>query len=455
MKKSIELILLLLVLAIFSGFAGCGEGDGEDENDGDESADGDDPIKDGDVQVLDGDEQRPDGDGFIQDGDWMDGDKPDGDALITDGDAFITDGDAIITDGDAVITDGDVIITDGDAIITDGDVIITDGDVIITDGDVIITDGDVIITDGDVTDGDLTDGDIELEFDWDLDFDWSDLDWVDGDLDLDWPELDFDLEEGDAQCRSCNVYDCPSGYGCFNWTLSPLQNWCAAICYEQANCDSGFTCKDTGSGTMYCIPDIEMSCEQNDLHVSDSCGTSYVYPCLDDTETCNDAEGSACTINDPGPCTGTCSIHTCNTYYEYDLCLCYDDGNYGPFDCDRHCVKYGYDSGACFDSSYYAEADCTCDYSNCQNVQTYCEELDYNNCTCDASDPCGWVGDGWCDAECGERYPDNYFDDSADCSKNNSSANPKAQRMSSIQRNFSEAAERQAHSIGTRSILKP
>ncbi len=35
-------------------------------------------------------------------------------------------------------------------------------------------------------------------------------------------------------------------------------------------------------------------------------------------------------------------------------------------------------------------------------------------CTCDAADPCGWAGDGTCDAPCLELVPDG-LDDSADC----------------------------------------
>ncbi len=38
----------------------------------------------------------------------------------------------------------------------------------------------------------------------------------------------------------------------------------------------------------------------------------------------------------------------------------------------------------------------------------------YNECTCDAADPCGWSNDGVCDEAC-EDIVDEAFDDSEDC----------------------------------------
>ena len=45
---------------------------------------------------------------------------------------------------------------------------------------------------------------------------------------------------------------------------------------------------------------------------------------------------------------------------------------------------------------------------------TECTDLTYTACTCGSSDPCGWDGDGVCDASCAQ-YASAPFDDSADC----------------------------------------
>lgn len=43
-----------------------------------------------------------------------------------------------------------------------------------------------------------------------------------------------------------------------------------------------------------------------------------------------------------------------------------------------------------------------------------CASLQYTACTCGADDPCGWVGDGTCDADC-SQVTNTPFDDAADC----------------------------------------
>lgn len=43
-----------------------------------------------------------------------------------------------------------------------------------------------------------------------------------------------------------------------------------------------------------------------------------------------------------------------------------------------------------------------------------CQTASYNSCTCGTSDPCGWSGDGFCDASC-TQYRATPFDDSQDC----------------------------------------
>jgi len=44
-----------------------------------------------------------------------------------------------------------------------------------------------------------------------------------------------------------------------------------------------------------------------------------------------------------------------------------------------------------------------------------CWNGSYSACTCSAADPCGWQGDGVCDAACAASYPGDHFDDATDC----------------------------------------
>ncbi len=57
------------------------------------------------------------------------------------------------------------------------------------------------------------------------------------------------------------------------------------------------------------------------------------------------------------------------------------------------------------------ETDCSDD---CADVATECADLVYTTCTCAFNDPCGWSGDGVCDASCGDVVA-NPFDDASDC----------------------------------------
>jgi len=44
-----------------------------------------------------------------------------------------------------------------------------------------------------------------------------------------------------------------------------------------------------------------------------------------------------------------------------------------------------------------------------------CAAGQYTTCTCRTDDPCGWIGDGYCDSTCDSILPGSRFDDSADC----------------------------------------
>ena len=43
------------------------------------------------------------------------------------------------------------------------------------------------------------------------------------------------------------------------------------------------------------------------------------------------------------------------------------------------------------------------------------EDPKYNACTCGSDDPCGWINDQYCDDYCAETFPENFFEDDADC----------------------------------------
>ena len=44
-----------------------------------------------------------------------------------------------------------------------------------------------------------------------------------------------------------------------------------------------------------------------------------------------------------------------------------------------------------------------------------CTGLLYTACSCSSADPCGWVGDSTCDAQCATLFPSNHFEDPVDC----------------------------------------
>jgi len=44
-----------------------------------------------------------------------------------------------------------------------------------------------------------------------------------------------------------------------------------------------------------------------------------------------------------------------------------------------------------------------------------CDAHRYTTCTCGVADPCGWAGNGVCDGACDSILPSGHFDDAADC----------------------------------------
>lgn len=131
------------------------------------------------------------------------------------------------------------------------------------------------------------------------------------------------------------------------------------------------------------------------------------------------------TIDSEGVCSGVCDPATyeniCISPEKADmtiLCKCDSSINmYEKQDCNQFCMDNGYLGGVCnniaLDDGY---SQCICE-SDCADVQDQCTINGgvYTNCTCAASDPCEWQADGTCDEKCAAFYPDDHFDDSADC----------------------------------------
>jgi hypothetical protein len=124
-------------------------------------------------------------------------------------------------------------------------------------------------------------------------------------------------------------------------------------------------------------------------------------------------------ISETGPCNGLCpdSDHReCSD--EINLCMC--DSSTGllkPTDCSGFCINENDAlTGGCFSNDEGNGCVCNFDCSDTSKVEELCSDGIYSNCTCAASDPCNRVEDDYCDPFCADFFPDDHFDDSADCS---------------------------------------
>ncbi len=129
-------------------------------------------------------------------------------------------------------------------------------------------------------------------------------------------------------------------------------------------------------------------------------------------------------LDESGDCYGPCDSDEHNNICVAGdgsgnaLCQCNGTtGLYSMLDCNQYCLDNGTLSGACrtqtTDTS--SNSGCVCNV-DCASVASQCANYDYTNCTCAEADPCGWQGDTYCDELCETLYPDDFFDDSADCS---------------------------------------
>jgi len=121
-----------------------------------------------------------------------------------------------------------------------------------------------------------------------------------------------------------------------------------------------------------------------------------------------------------GPCDPTAAAIACDPGDGRMACSCDATRRvWTRIDCDARCRGYGAVGGAChvFTTPGFEKTDCHCEWA-CDSAATadQCGQMVYTNCTCAASDPCGWVGDQACDQFCSIEYAGG-FEDPADCAQ--------------------------------------
>ncbi len=124
-------------------------------------------------------------------------------------------------------------------------------------------------------------------------------------------------------------------------------------------------------------------------------------------------------IGSSGPCEGVCDTAEHRECSDgTNLCMCdQETGLLKPTDCNAWCMDtYTANSGSCMSND--DGNGCVCEYTctDTAKVQEVCEMGAPSNCTCAASDPCGWVEDGICNTFCADFFPADHFDDTVDCS---------------------------------------
>lgn len=122
-------------------------------------------------------------------------------------------------------------------------------------------------------------------------------------------------------------------------------------------------------------------------------------------------------------CFGPCDPAAASACHPSDprfLCTCDPDRRvWTRTDCETRCQEGQALGGAChaFTTPGFQRDGCLCDWA-CDAATTadQCNQMAYTNCTCAASDPCGWVGDQTCDQFCATEYPGG-FEDPVDCAQ--------------------------------------
>ena len=213
----------------------------------------------------------------------------------------------------------------------------------------------------------------------------------DGKTDCEDTDCGFDpaCPNNGEQCDICDQdHPCANGYDCIGYTDADF-SFCVLVC-DSAACAQDMTCMEI-QGNNWCVPGITgVDCMNNDVYYADTCDFHWMVEDCADSQVCNPADEGSCDGEIDGDIDVACDL-----------------------DCTSICTENGYDSGECI--IWDGGPTCSCSVADCSGVAQMCTDLLYNNCTCAAADPCSWQADAYCDDYCETAYPDDYFDDSADC----------------------------------------
>ncbi|MBN2361491.1 MAG: hypothetical protein JXR83_18715 [Deltaproteobacteria bacterium] len=155
------------------------------------------------------------------------------------------------------------------------------------------------------------------------------------------------------------------------------------------------------AATLACKPEVKGPTPVADAGPGPDAGTADSGSSTVDGSAADRASPDQGTVVTPG-CNGECNAlqATVCTCHVSDPCNWIGDGY-----CDTpYCLQV---TSNPFDDS----ADCNSS-NTCNGA---CARGEYTTCTCGASDPCDWAGDGTCDADCAQVLASGAFDDSADC----------------------------------------
>ncbi len=194
--------------------------------------------------------------------------------------------------------------------------------------------------------------------------------------------------------------------------------------YDQAQTDHGTTDNGTTDnvGTDTAVQDTATTDNAvQDTATTDNVGTDTA---IEDTAT-TDNVGTDTAVQDTTPeameaCSGACASPESTVCAADGTTICYcnpETSAWEPYVCADICSQnYAVGDQCVLGEDGAATCGCTYDCAQATLVTGQCEDMAYTPCTCAAANPCGWQGDGYCDAACAQYFPEDHFDDTADCS---------------------------------------
>jgi len=117
-------------------------------------------------------------------------------------------------------------------------------------------------------------------------------------------------------------------------------------------------------------------------------------------------------------CEGACEYGTDGLWCLADgltICYCGEENTWAPYVCADVCLGARMVGDQCGEVEGSPNCMCEFDCTNTELTAGQCEDMSYTPCTCAAADPCSWVGDGYCDNFCQRQYPEDFFQETADC----------------------------------------